>query len=437
MNMFRCIIQKVSYYLKRLSIAFAFILVFNSCNNNPIIPKDPVFSITAEDASCIEVWLRIKLDTKTEVNLFRNDSLVKKIHMTSEDTLIVDDGLLPNQTYYYRAETEISNRKFTEETSIHTMDTTSHNFSFRTWNFGNANNSGLKDVVIISENNIWCVGEIYIRDTSEIGYTLYNAIHWDGNSWNLHRIWYYSICGQPNLYSYEASGIISFNDDEITIAALNQIARLKGTTQLETVCSPLWVSLYTIWGVSNQDFYLGGYAGTLIHYKDGSWKKIATNTNLPIRNLYGTLEPKTDKYEILCVGDAYDSPGGVSKVFSIKDGGVEEIGSIPFGSAVWFVPNRRYIVVGGDGLWEKRVPDKNWERKYDLPPLAKSSITGQGYNDIFVGGSFWLLGHWNGYTWETYFPFTYGGFAQVKMNNNVVAAVGIKDRQAVVVIGKR
>ena len=45
------------------------------------------------------------------------------------------------------------------------QDTTSHNFTWQTWTFGEHSSSVLYDVVIIDENNIWAVGEIYLSDS--------------------------------------------------------------------------------------------------------------------------------------------------------------------------------------------------------------------------------------------------------------------------------
>jgi hypothetical protein len=67
-----------------------------SCNNNPVIPKDPEFSLTAEDVSCIEAWLSLKTNNAYNVNLFRNDSLIKIILHFRVYTIIVDEGLLPS-----------------------------------------------------------------------------------------------------------------------------------------------------------------------------------------------------------------------------------------------------------------------------------------------------------------------------------------------------
>ena len=49
----------------------------------------------------------------------------------------------------------------------------------------------LYDVAIIDENNIWAVGEIYLNDSlGQPDPTPYNAVHWDGISWNLKKIYF-------------------------------------------------------------------------------------------------------------------------------------------------------------------------------------------------------------------------------------------------------
>ena len=54
------------------------------------------------------------------------------------------------------------------ELTVTTMDTTSHNFTWQSWTFGDIGSSVLYDVAIINENNIWAVGEINIADTSKM-----------------------------------------------------------------------------------------------------------------------------------------------------------------------------------------------------------------------------------------------------------------------------
>jgi hypothetical protein len=46
-------------------------------------------------------------------------------------------------------------------------------------------------VSIISDSNIWAVGELFLNDSSgNLDPILYNAAHWDGSSWRVTRIPY-------------------------------------------------------------------------------------------------------------------------------------------------------------------------------------------------------------------------------------------------------
>ncbi len=50
---------------------------------------------------------------------------------------------------------------------VRTLDTTSNNFTWQTFTFGDADagSSEIYDAAIISEDNIWCVGEVNVNDT--------------------------------------------------------------------------------------------------------------------------------------------------------------------------------------------------------------------------------------------------------------------------------
>jgi len=60
-------------------------------------------------------------------------------------------------------------------------DTTSHAFSFQEFTFGGASASALYDVVIVSDTNIWAVGEIYLDSANgNLVPFPYNAVHYNG-----------------------------------------------------------------------------------------------------------------------------------------------------------------------------------------------------------------------------------------------------------------
>jgi len=62
------------------------------------------------------------------------------------------------------------------------QDTTSHNFTFQTFTFGEHSSSVLYDVAIVNDSSIWAVGEIYLNDSlGQPDPIAYNSTHWDGD----------------------------------------------------------------------------------------------------------------------------------------------------------------------------------------------------------------------------------------------------------------
>ena len=154
----------------------------------------PTLTLAVDDTSCTEAWLQLTtkdLTLPAELTLKQynpeGDSVTQTFSLSSPDSLLFIDSLLPNQNYSFQI-SSIQHQVSSIEQQVTTMDTTSHNFTFQSWTFGTIGSSVLYDVAIINENNIWAVGEIMIADTSQNGYTTYNAVHWDGNDWELLRI---------------------------------------------------------------------------------------------------------------------------------------------------------------------------------------------------------------------------------------------------------
>jgi hypothetical protein len=69
--------------------------------------------------------------------------------------------------------------------------------------------------------------------------------------------------------------------------------------------------------------------------------------------------------------------------------------------------------------------------------LFKTSVHGRGLADIVVGGAFWLLGHYNGSSWRTYFPVASGSFTSVATTGDLIIAVGAAGNRALIAKGRR
>lgn len=162
-------------------ILIAFLVLISCDTTTPPIPPDetkPVLTLSFDKKSCTELW--IKLTTKdltlpAELTLKQynptGDSVTQTFSLSTNDSLIYSDSLFPNNNYYYQVSSiqsatggQVSSNKL----AVTTLDTTSHNFSYQTFEFGEpltGNSSRLYDVAIIDENNIWAVGEIYVNDS--------------------------------------------------------------------------------------------------------------------------------------------------------------------------------------------------------------------------------------------------------------------------------
>ncbi|MFI5237561.1 MAG: glucosyl transferase, partial [Ignavibacteriales bacterium] len=159
-------IKKISTPL----IYFQLCLLF-SCNSvEPPNGNNPTLALTLEDISCTETWITLTttdIQLPAAITLKQNDQTRSTINLVKADTLLYIDSLLPNQPYNFLTVSQPINESEVNSNLINvtTMDTTSHNFTWQSWTFGEHSSSVLYDVVIINENNIWAVGEIYMNDS--------------------------------------------------------------------------------------------------------------------------------------------------------------------------------------------------------------------------------------------------------------------------------
>ena len=415
-----------------------------SCNTTDVPPGgEPVLRLAALDASCTEVWLEVKLAAGVQprtLTLQRDTTTILTTTLTAPETLIVDEGLLPNRQYTYTVTREAGLYPDRATSTITTMDTTSHNWTFSIDTLG-VTASTLYDVTIINDTLAYAVGEMYLRDsTGQLDPQAYNMAQWNGVSWQFMRIQFFTICGQSSRTPYPAKSVFAFGANDVWIAMDgSQMARWNGTAQTATICMSDPFVINKIWGENPNSIWAVGYGGRIGHYANGTWQRVESGTTLPIQDVYGARDNQSGQYEILCVAEAYGVPGG-SKVLLIENASARELTTNGLESwgveGIWVVPNRQYMVIG-QGVWRSASPEGNWWLDNTLPGVATTSISGQSLNDITVCGAFWLLATWNGVRWQTYFPRTGGSFGSVAIKRNMLVAVGDIGNKAVVVRGTR
>ncbi|MBK7379593.1 MAG: glucosyl transferase [Ignavibacteriales bacterium] len=431
-----------------------FLLIISlSCDSSeppPTVPPPPdlrKITLSVEDVSCTEVWLNIKADSLTfpsEIILLK-DTVAQTISLCCSDTTLYIDSLLPNKPYNYKAILTVDTTIKSETVTAQTLDTTSHNFSWQSWTFGEHSSSSLSDVAIIDENNIWAVGEIYMNDSlGNPDPNAYNAAHWDGSQWELKRIMFPTVCGSTNRTSYPAKSIFVFQDGEIWIGSSgDKIAILENNIQVNEFCLPtsLNMGINKIWGTSSEDLYVVGNEGNIAHYENGVWTKIESGTDLNINDIWGEVNPQTGEYEILCIASHISFNEG-NKLLKVLDNSTTEINNegLPWSLfTLWFKPGRTYYV-GGDGMYNLKQLGESWTKDLSLPPYYKTSIRGQALNDIVLCGVYGLLMHNNGVEWKNYQYTVFEPdktFANIDIKENVVSASGSFGSKAFVTIGVR
>jgi len=416
-----------------------------SCHRTPIEPEKIKANLIYEDALCTEAYLRLKLayiDFPANVDLYVDKNKVNSFRTFSEDTVIMVENLLPKKSYtsYVKIYPAGGGEIVSNEVSFTTMDTTSHYFTWQVFEFGNFVNSFLYDVAIINENDIWAVGEIYVADTNINGYTTYNAVHWDGNNWELKQIEFFTFCPEGTGSGiYPANSIYAFDNENIVISSESQLAYLKNGVLIKRECVP--VSVEKIWGLSRNDFYIVGYAGNIAHWDGKRWTKIEGGTGNDLYGIWGSFNKKTNKYEIMVVG--HNLPYS-NTLLGLENNVSQQIknNGLPAGlSSIWFSAGRKYYIVG-EGIYYSNWPIKEWKEVKGVTRVFITSIHGNDINDIMVVGNLGDMLHFNGVTWnKIYFGEKYM-FYEVKMKDNLVVAVGYKfenplNQKAFIIVGKR
>jgi len=430
-----------------ITITLVVLLTNLSCHRTPIEPEKTKVNLIYEDALCTEAYFRLKtteINYPARVDLYLNKDKVNSFTTFSDDTVFVIENLLPKKSYtsYVRVYPEGGRELVSSEVSFVTMDTTSHDFTWQVFEFGNCGNSVLFDVAIIDENNIWAVGEITMCD-SMWRETRYNAVHWDGSKWELKK-----IAGEG---WWECRTIFAFSENNIWFDA-----RINWNGSRYNVYTNGWPLLSNgdgwqvnkVWGTSSNDLYAVGDKGNIAHWDGRRWRKIESGTDINLRDIYGNNLSD----DIYIVGHEY-SPVLKSVLLHLKEGKVTKIWETcclfekePYGTSLrnlyvkdnWlFTLGKRYIK---ENIKLNTKPKRITNILYDMVYEFK----GTDKNDIYAFTDLGEIYHYNGYSIKLVFgrPFSEYFFHGGRAKDNIVVGVGILPRgiynnPAFLVLGRR
>ncbi len=422
-----------------LLITLLFPLLFSGCPDSGVNPPPNPLGLTVENVTSTQAFLKLSLDqseTQRVVTLKRGDSTVfSDLRLLTSDTLVVDEGLLPNKTYTYT----LGYQSFIVTAQTTTMDTTSHDITWQSWTFGGEPGTGsstLYDVSIINDTLAYAVGEIYLKDSlGNFDPNAYNLMKWNGHGWKLLRVKFYTVCGQESRSSYSASSIFVFSESDIWIAmAGDQIARWDGNKQTATMCLPVSFSVRKIWGESTNSVYVVGDGGNILHYTNGLWAKIESGTAAPIIDIWGVVNNGTTVY---CAVNDYFHAGN-TKILTITESG--KVDSLPWEtdlrvSSVW-TKNGYNLYACGDRIFKREAG--TWQQ-LSVPLYYYETIRGNEENNIIAVGQGGIVVHYNGRTWQNYPDLLMNDvvYYGLDVKNHTIVLVGLKGAQAIVTIGKQ
>lgn len=431
-----------------LGLFFLLILVI-SCETTEPPPSNQKLTLLVEDASCTETWLNLKIENislPTEIVLKQNDTTIITTNINSKDTTLFIENLLPIRTYSFKV-FSIQQHVSSNNALVTTMDTTSHNFTWETFTFGGVNGSSvLNDIVIINENNIWAVGEIHTEDTNlfdsnGVWVKPYNAVHWDGVSWELKRI-LVDYRGEPNFAPLV--GVFALPDEKIIFSSGLPYLPKGNSWQLYH----LWDlgvldnddgGVNSIWGTSIDNLYFVGSKGTIVHYNGSTWTKIESQTETDILDIYGATNNLGEEKIFASVSKR--SGEGEKKILLIdKEYKVSSISWEPQTKiySIW-TPSGSIIYTAGGGIYNNKDP-KGWSTFFmQLPSVLSRKIRGNALNDISVCGDYGLIGHFNGINWNSYSELNLidHQLFSIDVSSTLICIVGSNGRNATIVVGKK
>jgi len=194
---------------------------------------------------------------------------------------------------------------------VTTMDTTSHNWTFVAETLG-VTSSVLYDVAIISEDNIWAVGELFLNDSSgQLDPLRYNAAHWDGSRWNVIRV-PYIYQGTP--FHSAIKCVFAFSDTDIWFSNSvhwngQQFHNVDLAIQIFT-----GVGINKMWGnAATGELYVVGNNGTIAYSPDrgSTWRQLESGTTLGVQDIFGSPDAQ-DQQRVFAVASNKFTNNGVA-----------------------------------------------------------------------------------------------------------------------------
>jgi hypothetical protein len=425
-------------------MSFILSLILSGCKSNktptPPQSENPEIILSVmEEAGLQEIYLHVQIKNispPAEIQLQRNGSLLNNFEMIVNDTTVIDTGLTPSTDYTYLAYVFKDNvlQDSSDVLATRTMDTTSHDFTWQTFTFGDGNGSTLKDVFIINENDIWAVGNIQVLDSTGTRWIPYNAVHWDGQEWELKKILTQTVFGTPEVVTL--TSVFAFAADDVWVYSLaGAYGHWNGVSWDSEIIYETVGTITKIWGSSSSDIYFVGTNGNITHYDGSSWQLLTSGTDTDLLDVWGS----PDGNAVWTCGTDINVPtvllrneiGLWEKEYEDMDFMFQVRSDTLSGRLVsgWNFNNHYNFILTSLGLYKipSLIPGKIQRLSFrdELFPGFPRRVRGNAENDIFITGDFFMIVHYNGLTWRYFSEISGSGrFWSIDLKDNIVCAVG-------------
>jgi hypothetical protein len=369
-----------------------FALLFSTCDQPNGPGKYPFLELTAENVISKEVWLRVRfVNTAGPLDfvLERNGSqiAVGKIQTAGKaDTLVIDTAVSPGTTYRYKA-IQLEGTARTMESDVvevTTLDTTSHAVQWQVDTLGVRGE--IYDVWAFSRDNIWAVGEIFLKDsTGKEDPVLYNLAKWDGQNWTPQR----AVLATTNC-------IFAFAPNDVWIGTGTPY-HWDGQSWKAYSYPGEGFYIRRLWGTSSSNLFGVGSKGSIIRFNGTAWQRMDSGTDVDLEDVWGI-----DATHVWATGTNIDDGRCVILQYDGRNWKtIYDNSDIPpdlrlYFSTVWTNSSNVIYLAGASNLRSLNVGEMIFRRIENPGQWYTYRLRGTNQNDLFETGQGSEVVHYGG-----------------------------------------
>ena len=280
------------------------------------------------------------------------------------------------------------------------IDSTSHSFTFQRDTiavFGSA----INDIFAISENDVWTVGQFYVKDsTGVVKNDPYNAAHWDGSRWEYFRIMFTLNYGNGDVFKADKSeidAVFSPSPTEVWFSCAVGVTRLRNNVWEEITSATVrsFGGANKIWGSGSTDLYFASGSGIVQHWDGTTFRKIPSGYTADLEDIWGAS--KDEIY--IAAADRTMASGYYGFLLRIENGqskGVDYWGNSVM-TCVWGMKGKWYASGCDRNIYMKE--GTTWKPILHLNQCV-AQLRGTSLNNIFFSAEGSILVHYNGSTFK-------------------------------------